>query len=145
MLTPVKWAGISQLNNFQYESGSIKVWRISCRSRISEKGSSHEVNKASDRYKGFETFSHTRQSKRRVEKASFLVEKSTISEICGATYNCEETESPLYSCPDEGCTKVYRSNRSLVSHLDFGKHQYKLHRETQDDHIRRQWRRNTPL
>ena len=27
MLTPVKWAGISQLNNFQYESGSIKVWR----------------------------------------------------------------------------------------------------------------------
>ena len=26
MLTPVKWAGISQLNNFQCESGGIKVW-----------------------------------------------------------------------------------------------------------------------
>ena len=26
MLTPVKWAGTSQLNNFQYECGSIKVW-----------------------------------------------------------------------------------------------------------------------
>ena len=25
MVTPVKWAGISQINNFQYESGSIKV------------------------------------------------------------------------------------------------------------------------
>ena len=27
MLTPVKWVGISQLNNFQYKCGSIKVWR----------------------------------------------------------------------------------------------------------------------
>ena len=27
MLTPVKWAGISQLNIFQYECGGIKVWR----------------------------------------------------------------------------------------------------------------------
>ena len=53
--------------------------------------------------------------------------------------NCEETASALFSCPEEGCTKVYRSNHYLVNHLDFGKHQYKLHRETQYDHIRRQW------
>ena len=53
--------------------------------------------------------------------------------------NCEETASALFSCPAEGCTKVYRSNHNLVSHFDFGKHQYKLHRETQCDHIRRQW------
>ena len=53
--------------------------------------------------------------------------------------NCEETASALFSCPEERCTKVYRSKRYLVSHLDFGKHQYKLHQETQYDHIRRQW------
>ena len=32
--------------------------------------------------------------------------------------NCTETASALFSCPEEGCTKVYRSNHYLVSHLD---------------------------
>ena len=52
--------------------------------------------------------------------------------------NCEETASALFSCPEEGCTKVYRSNHYLINHLDLGKHQYKIRRETQYDHIRRQ-------
>ncbi|PFX11506.1 hypothetical protein AWC38_SpisGene24732 [Stylophora pistillata] len=37
MLTPVKWTGISQLNNSQYEYGSIKMWHafpVRLRSRI---------------------------------------------------------------------------------------------------------------
>lgn len=53
--------------------------------------------------------------------------------------NCKETASASLSCPEEGCAKVYRSNHYLVSHLNFGKHQYKLHPETQYDLIIRQW------
>lgn len=56
-----------------------------------------------------------------------------------AEHNCEETARTLFSCPEEGFTRVYLSNRYLVSDLDFGKDQNKLHRKTWYDHIRQQW------
>ena len=72
-LTPVKWVGISQLNNFQYESGSIKVWRA-FRVGVESRKKALPI-KSTQQVTGIKvlTFSGTRQRKRRVEKASFSV------------------------------------------------------------------------
>ena len=83
MLTPVKWAGISQLNNFQYECGSIKVWcafhvGVGSRKNAPPMESTQQVTGI----KVLKPFSRTRPLKRHVEKASFSFEKSTINERC---------------------------------------------------------------
>ena len=44
-----------------------------------------------------------------------------------------------FSCPEEGCIKSYRSDSNLQRHLDYGKHQFKLHRESQYDYVKRRW------
>ena len=64
-----KVGGISQLNNFQYECGSIKVWRA------------FGVRVGSWK----KALPRTKHRKRHVEKASSSVEKSTISDRCGRT------------------------------------------------------------
>ena len=125
MLTPVKWVGISQLNNFQYECGSIKVWRafhvgVGSRKNAPPMVSTQKVTaikvlkpfRAPDTAKG--TFKKLASRLRNPPSAKDVREM-----------NCEETASALFSCPQEGCTKVYRSNHYLINHLDFGKHQLK--------------------
>ena len=139
MLTPVKWAGISQLNNFQYESSSIKVWRAfgvgaGSRKRALPLKSTQQVTGI----KVLKPFRAPDTAKGALKKPASRSRNAPSAKDVGER-NCEETASALFSCPEEGCTKVYRSNRYLVSHLDFGKHQYKRHREAQYDHIRRQW------
>lgn len=139
MLTPVKWAGISQLNNFQHECGSIKVWRafhvgVGSRKNAPPMESTQQVTGI----KVLKPFRAPDTAKGTLKKpASRLRNPPSAKDV--RERNCEETASALFSCPEEGCTKVYRSNHYLINHLDFGKHQYKLHRETQYDHIRRQW------
>lgn len=49
-----------------------------------------------------------------------------------------EKPARFYS-PEEGCIKVYRSIHYLEQHLDVGKHDLKLHEESQYDQIRRKW------
>ena len=139
MLTPVKLAGISQLNNFQYESGSIEVWRAfgvgaGSRKKALPLKSTQQVTGI----KVLKPFRAPDTAKGALKKPTSRSRNAPSAKDVGER-NCEETASALFSCPEEGCTKVYRSNRDLVSHLDLSKHQYKLHRETQYDHIRRQW------
>jgi len=51
----------------------------------------------------------------------------------------ESKEQPKFYCPEEGCVKVYRYRRFLDQHLDVGKHNFKLHEESQYDNLRRKW------
>ena len=78
MLTPVKWAGISQLNNFQYECGSIKVWRafhvgVGSRKNAPPMESTQQVT-------GIKVLKPFRAPD--TAKGTFSFEKSTISERC---------------------------------------------------------------
>ena len=45
----------------------------------------------------------------------------------------------VYSCPDDDCVKVYKDYRSLMEHLDVGRHLYKLKRESDYDMIVAKW------
>ena len=68
----------------------MSVARLSCGSRISEKGSSHGVNATSDRYKGFEAFYAPDTAKGELKRpASWW--KNPLSAKDVRERNCEET------------------------------------------------------
>ena len=45
----------------------------------------------------------------------------------------------VYSCQEDDCVKVYKDYRSLMEHLDVGRHLYKLKRESDYDMIVAKW------
>ena len=45
----------------------------------------------------------------------------------------------LYSCPEQGCVKIYKEFKSLQKHLDVGRHLIKLERESDYDNIIAKW------
>ena len=45
----------------------------------------------------------------------------------------------VYSCQEDDCVKVYKDYRSLMEHLDAGRHLYKLKRESDYDMIVAKW------
>ena len=47
--------------------------------------------------------------------------------------------SVCFSCPEEGCIKIYQSYQVLQKHLDVGKHLIKLERESSYDSIKMKW------
>ena len=40
-----------------------------------------------------------------------------------------------YSCPEQGCVKIYKEFKSVQKHLDVGRHLIKLERESAYDNI----------
>ena len=44
-----------------------------------------------------------------------------------------------YSCPEQGCVKVYKEFKGLEKHLDVGRHLIKLERESDYDSIIAKW------
>ena len=77
--------------------------RISCGSKISEKGYSHGVNAESDRYKGFEAFYAPDTAEGALKRpATWWRNLPSAKDV--RECNCEETASALFSCPTEGCT-----------------------------------------
>lgn len=44
-----------------------------------------------------------------------------------------------YSCPEQGCVKVYKEFKGLEKHLDVGRHLIELERESDYDSIITKW------
>ena len=47
----------------------------------------------------------------------------------------DEENDDLFNCPEEGCIKTFRTHQNLQRHVDFGRHQIKLNKESQYDQI----------
>lgn len=45
----------------------------------------------------------------------------------------------IFSCPETGCVKIYRTFSGLESHVLFGKHVLKLERRSTYNEVRIQW------
>ena len=45
----------------------------------------------------------------------------------------------FYSCPEQGCVKIYKEFKNLQKHLDIGRHLIKLERESDYDNIIAKW------
>ena len=133
-----KWDGITQFNNFQFSNSKIVAWKAfnigvgkkflssflkkvavaQDSTQLIVKEGFTECNKKTGILKGNESKKETQTSHTSKESA--------------------EVNEP-FSCPEEGCIKSYRSDSNLQRHLDYGKHQFKLHRESQYDYVKRRW------
>ena len=56
----------------------------------------------------------------------------------------EDSNTAIFSCPEEGCVKTFERYSSMQRHLDCGKHQRALERYTRDFKQRERGRRRGP-
>lgn len=139
---PIKWPGISQINNFEYknDAGSVRVWRafnvgdgkIISKREIAGMGTPQKQTGM----KILNAFLQPRVTSGALKKP---IQPTTANAAEEITIPDENDEYNCFTCPEEGCVKAYQKAHNLQRHLDFGKHEFKLHQETQYDSIRRQW------
>lgn len=139
-----KFSGISQLNNFQYtEDGEIIVWKAF------QVGEGRKILKQELMKMGQpqgETGVNVILPTCEPDETIGMLKK-TSKQPSGDTRvasgpdprPADEEDDDLFNCPEEGCIKTFRTNQNLQRHLDFGRHQFKLHEESQYDQIRRKW------
>ena len=132
---PVKWEGVSFINNIEYCNDAMQVWRaygIGCGKFLSWsnfcQASSRPLsllNKLPDNassHVSFETVKARQRSEQTTELAS-ATERDSDEEN-------SEKRSGLFHCPEEGCVKSFQQYSSLEKHLDCDKHKYALEHET---------------
>ncbi|KAK3731614.1 hypothetical protein QZH41_015867, partial [Actinostola sp. cb2023] len=134
---PVKWEGVSLINNFVYEEHGMMVWRaygvgpgksVSWSNfDLAKKPSLPSLSIIEEATDPKSTFCDITSRQRTKPKQS---ETASSSE-----YPCEDKESQdsddsLFPCPEEGCIQTFRRYSSLTTHLDSDKHKYVLERET---------------
>ena len=138
-MPPIKWDGISLLNNFEYEETGVRAWRA--------------FNVGPGRLIPWSTFEGALQLPKPLEVLDFpsqnasstaptfgsvkhrYVKKITVDEesstASASQYSVdEEGQSMLFPCPEEGCVKAYSHFSYLQAHLDTGKHKLALEQET---------------
>ena len=132
---PVKWEGVSFINNIEYSNDGMQVWRayrIGCGkflpwSNFRQASSSPlpHINKLGDNASSnlsFETVKARQRPKQTTELASATEKDSDEENI--------EKRSGLFHCPEEGCVKSFQQYSWLEKHLDCDKHKYALEQET---------------
>ncbi|PFX14487.1 hypothetical protein AWC38_SpisGene21349 [Stylophora pistillata] len=135
---PVKWEGVSFINNIGYTKEGLHVWRaygigsgkfLPCSNFRPQVGSLPQLNK--------QKRSSTAEASFQTAKArSTPTQKPVLEEAPQNRNNSDDEESCkdkgryLLFCPEEGCVKSFQQYSSLEKHLDCGKHQYALEQET---------------
>lgn len=134
----VKIAGVSLISNIVFNNGSLPVWRAyeigpgKC-IRLKDIGIPQLVQIPS-LVKCDEGTATTMPNAHFIKVKSRRQPCSDNSQQCSDTKEETVTEtSPtvhIFSCPEEGCMKVYQRFSSLQHHLDLGKHECALEHET---------------
>ena len=132
---PVKWKGVSFINDIEYSNDGMQVWRaygIGCGKFLSwsnfcQASSSplSRLNRLADNAStqvSFETVKARQRSEQTTELAS-ATERDSDEEN-------SEKRSGLFHCPEEECVKSFQQYSSLEKHLDCGTHKYALEHET---------------
>lgn len=141
---PVKWEGVSYINNIAYSEKGMQVWRAY------EVGSGKflpwenffqqqhislpQLNKIADNADSNVSFAivKARRLAKQHQKHEDVTSNASTAEIDSDGDSCDtdHEESKLFFCPEEGCVKSYQRFSSLQQHLDCGKHTYALEHET---------------
>jgi len=123
--------GAQSLNNFFYEGGGLKAWRVynigpgkfSTSAMLARLGTPQ----------GATNLTIVLPFGRPVEPSLCRPYPAT---------QCEEEEDEdtvPFACPKEGCIKVYHSFAAMKRHLDVRKHLIRLEHETQYDQVKCKW------
>jgi hypothetical protein len=140
-LEPLKWEGVSFVNNIAYCENGMKVWREYnfgqgkfrewSEFNLPETISIPHININEGPTSPKATFTDVKARKIPPAKPSHSANQP---EVDGSSNSDVEEEisqgSPLFPCPENGCVKSFQRFSNLENHLDFGKHKYALERET---------------
>ena len=137
-----KLSGISQLNNFEYiEDGGMtvsKAFKVGEGRKISKQELAKVGQPQSETgVKVILPFCDPVNATGLLKKASTRPPGDQAKQTVVSPTNDEGI--PWFTCPEQGCIKTFRTNQTLQRHLDFGRHEIKLHEESQYDQIRHKW------
>ena len=137
-----KLSGISQLNNFEYtEDGGMtvsKAFKVGEGRKISKQELAKVGQPQSETgVKAILPFCDPVNATGLLKKASTRPPGDQTKQTVVSPTNDEGL--PWFTCPEQGCIKTFRTNQTLQRHLDFGRHEIKLHEESQYDQIRHKW------
>ena len=137
----VKWDGVSLINNIEYKTDGIKVWRaykigpgkFLPSSTFSLPEILPEVNKLAVHDSQFVTVKvrSTRKFNKEEERSENPTDVQSDSEDDEIDQKRVDGSAPkLYFCPEEGCIRSFRRYHSLELHLDCQRHKYDIEHET---------------
>lgn len=130
----LKVEGVSLLNNVRYEDDGIRVWKaygIGSGKLIKlQYPSASELPTLTATHTHTSTFAsikprRTTQHVPRDRAIDDQVDQDTHSDS-----NFTSTQEAVFACPEEGCMRTFLRHSSLQRHLDCGKHERALERET---------------
>ena len=120
-----KLDGVSTLYNVEFEKKGMRVWKaydLGPGRRRTEECSSEVMPSVVVIQAHPDKFSDVkkRAPARRVKEPGDIDKEPPIA----------SSDGDLFTCPEEGCTRTFMRHSSMVQHLDCGKHQRALERET---------------
>ena len=139
-------SGIQSINNFSFESGSLRV-RKAYNAGPGKRFTPTQVKRFGNPQgptdlcveQPFKVPREEVGAFRSTTQDSQQPQPSTSGQTVEEEPPAEEASKVYFSFPEEGCTKTYQSFMSLQKHLDVGKHLVRLERETTYDTITRKW------
>ena len=137
---PFELKGISKLKQFEYTSDSgmtvWQAWNIGRGKKICTPSDTQDETGITVTQPFLEPKVISGVLKKPAKEPCQAVAKQTNNAVA---QDKEPGARTKFYCPEEGCIKAYRCSRYLQQHLDVGKHEFKLHKESQYDQIRRKW------
>ena len=136
--TPVKWEGVSFINNISYTQEGLHVWRaygigsgkfVPWSNFRQQVGSLPQLNKQKQSSSAEVSF-QTAKARIKPKQTPVLEEAPQNRNNSDDDESCNDEGSDLFFCPEEGCVKSFLQHSSLEKHLDCGKHKYALEQET---------------
>lgn len=135
--TPVKWEGVSFINNIAYTSKGVQVWRAygvgsgkflpSSNFRQQTGGALPQLNKGVDNANSNVSFQAVKARRHAKQMTDF---EKAPPKGDDSDNESGEKQNELFFCPEEGCVKSFQQYLSLQKHLDCGKRKYALEHET---------------
>ena len=137
--------GVQGLHNLSHESGGMRVWRaydvglgkFYSEAQLARFGTPQGpteliiVKPFSRPIIEAGTYQQRRESSRAISEPGISQEQPRPSQT--------DEESETFSCPEEGCVKMFQSFTALQRHLDVGKHILKLAKESAYEEIKWKW------
>ena len=148
-MTKHSMTGIQALNNFLFESAGLRAWKAynvgTSRYFSLAQLQKYGTPQGPTGIKELQPFSQPLQDVgtfRAGATQAQVVGPSAPTEV--QIIQSDEAESATrsvasYSCPEQGCVKVYKEFKGLEKHLDVGRHLIKLERESDYDSIIAKW------
>ena len=139
---PIKWDGVSFINNIEYGNEGMRVWRSyavgpgkflpwnqfnlpECYS-VPVLNTLKEVNIPKSKFTAITSRRKSSQTQHKDVQLALGVAEASDEQ----SDEEKECHNKLFSCPEEGCIKSFQRFSSLQHHLDVGRHNYALENET---------------